>query len=97
MRKDCAMKDPQRISLNTEFKLEKFDDETLLYSMTESKAVYLNDTAFLVYGLCDSEKSVGEIIALLTEAYPAQSGAIRDDVQAALHQLIENNALILNG
>lgn len=90
------MKDTQTPVLNDAFKLEKFDNEILLYSVTDTRAVYLNDTASLVYGMCASGQSVGEIIALLEEAYPEQKDTIRNDVTAALQQLVENDAVTLH-
>ena len=90
------MKDSQTPVLNEAFKLEKFDNEVLLYSVTDTRAVYLNDTASLVYGMCSSGHSIGEIIALLEDAYPEDKAAIRDDVALALNQLVENGAVILN-
>lgn len=82
--------------LNDAFKLEKFDNEILLYSVLDTRAVYLNDTAALVYGMCGSGRSVGEIITLLTEAYPEQKDSIRGDVTTVLARLFENEALILH-
>ena len=90
------MKDSQIPVLNEAFKLEKFDNEVLLYSVTDTRAVYLNDTASLVYGMCSSGNSIGEIIALLEDAYPEDKAAIRGDVTLALNQLVENGAVILN-
>lgn len=90
------MKDTQRPVLNDTFKLEKFENEILLYSVTDTRAVYLNDTASLVCGMCGSGQSVGEIIDLLEEAYPEQKDAIRGDVITALGQLVESEVLILH-
>ena len=90
------MLDTQIPTVNREFKLERFDNEILLYSVTDTTAVYLNETAFLVYGMCSSEQTIGEIIALLEEAYPDQKPTIRADVTTALNQLIDNGALLLN-
>jgi hypothetical protein len=90
------MLDTQIPKVNNEFKLERFDNEILLYSVTDTTAVYLNETAFLVYGMCSSGRNIGEIIALLEEAYPDQKHTIRADVTAALDQLIDNGALFLN-
>jgi hypothetical protein len=90
------MLDTQIPKVNNEFKLERFDNEILLYSVTDTTAVYLNETAFLVYGMCISGRNIGEIIALLEEAYPDQKHTIRADVTAALDQLIDNGALFLN-
>ena len=90
------MLDTKIPTVNSEFKLERFDNEILLYSVTDTTAVYLNETAFLVYGMCSSGQTIGEIIALLEEAYPDQKSTIRADVTAALDQLIDNGALLLN-
>jgi hypothetical protein len=90
------MNDTQIPKINSEFKVERFDNEILLYSMTSTTAVYLNETAFLVYGMCGAEQTVGEIIALLEDAYPEQKMTIRADVTAALEQLVENGALLLS-
>ena len=89
------MLDTQIPVINTEFKLERFDNEILLYSITDTRAIYLNETAFIVYGMCSSCLTVGEIIDLLEEAYPEQKGSIRDDVVTALNHLLENGALSL--
>jgi len=80
---------------NTEFSLEEIDDELLLYHPAKTKAVYLNETAALVWQLCDSERSVGEIISLLEENYP-ESDTIRTDVEQTLQQLTDNGAVELD-
>ena len=90
------MLDTQIPIQNSDFTLEQFDDEILLYSITDTRAIYLNNTAFLVYGMCGSGQSIGEIISLLEEAYPEQRDTIRGDVIAALEQLRQIGALTLN-
>lgn len=77
---------------NTEFNLEEIDDELLLYHPAKTKAVYLNETAALVWQLCDSKRSVSEIISLLEENYP-ESSSIKSDVEATLEQLADNGAV----
>lgn len=89
------MLDTQVPVINTEFKLERFDTEILLYSITDTRAIYLNETAFIVYGMCTEGRTVGEIIGLLEEAYPEQKASIREDVGTALSHLVENGALAL--
>lgn len=89
------MRDSQIPELNSEFQLEKFEDEILLYSISGTKAVYLNETAIIVYGMCSSGQSLGDIISLLEEAYPDQKDTIREDVFAAMDVLLENGALFL--
>jgi Coenzyme PQQ synthesis protein D (PqqD) len=90
------MDDYQIPHINSDFNLERFDNEILLYSVNDSTAVYLNETAFLVYGMCASGQSIGEIITLLEEAYPDQKDTIRRDVLSSLEQLIDNGAVLLD-
>ncbi len=80
---------------NTEFSLEEIDDELLLYHPAKTKAVYLNETAALVWQLCNNERSVAEIVSLLEENYP-ESDSIRSDVEQTLQQLADNGAVELN-
>lgn len=79
---------------NTEFSLEEIDDELLLYHPAKTKAVYLNETAALVWQLCDSKRSVAEIVSLLQENYP-ESETIQSDVEQTLQQLADNGAIEL--
>lgn len=88
------MDDSQKFVLNADFSIETFDNEILLYSISDSKGVYLNQTAGLVWELCDKNQSVGEIVALLEAAYPQQKESVRSDVVMAIEALIENSALI---
>lgn len=81
---------------NTEFSLEEIDDELLLYHPAKTKAVYLNETAALVWQLCDNKRSVAEIVSLLKENYP-ESETIQSDVEQTLQQLADNGAVELEG
>jgi len=79
-------------SPNTEFSLEQIDDELLLYHPAKTKAVYLNETAALVWQLCDSNRSVSDIVSLLEENYP-ESDSIKGDVEKTLQELQETGAV----
>ena len=88
------METKQKFTLNPEFTVEKFDNEILLYAISKSKGVYLNETAYLVWEMCGKGHSVEEMITLLEEAYPQQKATIEDDVNAAVESLVANEALI---
>lgn len=75
-----------------EFDLEEIDDELLLYHPTRTRAVYLNESAALVWQLCDGKRSVAEITELLQENYP-DSETIDADVAQTLQQLSDNGAI----
>ena len=61
-----------------------------LYSEVGTHAVYLNDAAYAVWLLCREEMSVGQILIILKEVYPAQKEQIRSDVTTALETLRSN-------
>ena len=51
-------------------KVETIEGELLLYHPRNTRAVYLNPTAAVIWGLCDGRRRVREIIALIEECYP---------------------------
>lgn len=70
------MENSQKFTLNADFTVEKFDNEILMYSVSKSEGVYLNETGYLVWEMCGKGHSVEEIITLLEQAYPQQKETI---------------------
>ena len=68
------------------------DGEYMIYHSAEGRAVYLNETASLIWKLCDGTRSLAAIEELLGEAYPDAS-ALSADVDSALHTLLEQGVL----
>jgi hypothetical protein len=69
--------------------------EVLLYEPRQTRAVYLNPTAALVFGLCDGNRSVRDIMRMITECYPDEAAGISDDVLATIKGLQESGVLVL--
>ncbi len=67
-----------------DYRLEQLDDELLLYHPSEEKIVYLNQTGSLIWGLCDGNHNIEQIISLLSEAFPDAAKAIPSDVKTTL-------------
>ena len=72
--------------------MEVVESEVLLYHPQHTRAVYLNATAALVWGLCDGNRSAREIIRIIGESYPDAFG-LTEDVLKTLEQLRENGVL----
>ncbi len=70
-----------------DFRLEEVDDELLLYHPVRTTALYLNNTAALIWKLCDGRRSSVEIGALLADAFPAGAHTIQDEVESTLDEL----------
>ncbi len=90
------MEDSNKPIVNEKYSVEKFEDEILLYDETGANAVYLNDTAYVVWQLCKEELTIGEMITFLENQYPAQKEQIRPDVLNALDILLSNEVIEFN-
>ena len=87
-----ASSKPQR---KPDYRLEMIDGEFLLYHLDQTKILYCNQTASLVWNLCDGQMTVEAITHLLQDAYPEAAEAIASDVQATLKQFLDHNSIIL--
>jgi Coenzyme PQQ synthesis protein D (PqqD) len=75
------------------FQIEEMDGETLLYQHQLKKMIYLNESAALIWHLCDGRRSVADIIDVLTDSYPDTKDAVREDAMEAIDSLILEGAL----
>jgi hypothetical protein len=64
----------------------------MLYRSGDRKAFYLNDTASMVWRLCDGRRTVAAIEGLLRDAYP-EARELSADLDAALSLFIGNGAV----
>lgn len=66
-------------SRQTNLVVQELKDEVLIYDLDTQKAVCLNQTAALVWELCDGKKSIGEISQSLSEKLnlPANEELVR--------------------
>ncbi len=79
-----------------DYRLEQLDDEMVLYHPAETRILYFNQTASLIWQLCDGERTAGEMIRLLSESYPEAASEIAGDVQATLQQFEEQGCIELD-
>lgn len=89
----------QPISRKANLVIQEMEGEILIYDLNENKAFCLNQTAALVWQLCDGNKSVDEISEILGQKL--NSSANEDIVWFALDQLkkeklVENEAQLGN-
>ncbi len=76
-----------------DYRLEVIDNELLLFHPTETKILYCNESASLIWQLCDGQRTSQEITALLAAAFPEETNAIADDVQSTLRQFSQHGAI----
>lgn len=75
------------------FTLQQLDDETLLYHAGLTKTIHLNETASLIWQLCDGQRTTEAIITTLQDAYPEHHEEIPGDVQRTLARLHHDGAI----
>lgn len=73
--------------------VQKFDDEVVIYFTLRKKAVYLNETAALIWELCDRTRTVADIVKLISDNYPDQIEQVREHIIEAIEQLWREGAL----
>ena len=80
---------------NPDYRLEKMDDEILLFNAQSQKVLYLNSSASIIWQCCDGERSIAEITRLITEAYPDAAASISADVESTIAEFINQGVIIL--
>ncbi len=73
--------------------MEELDDEVLLYNPVNNKTLYINKSASVIWQLCNGEQSVGDIIAMIQEAYPESKNDLQKDILETLNNLVDNDAI----
>jgi hypothetical protein len=73
---------------------EVIEGELLIYHPGQTRAVYLNPQAAVIWGLCDGSRSIAEIANLIEENYPEAKSVAKDDVTATIAELYANNVLV---
>ncbi len=81
---------PVRVS---DFLLERIDENVLLYHPGLTKTIHLNQTAAIVWDMCDGTRSVQEIADTLGLEYPDAVAEIREDVDATLQRFADEGAI----
>jgi hypothetical protein len=76
------------------FFVEEMEGENLLYRLGGHKAIHLNETATVIWKLCDGSRTVQEIIDLLKKEYPGSELAVATDVREAIELLVSEGALL---
>lgn len=84
-----ALHRPQRME---GYQLEVLDDELLLYHPTETRAIYMNETATIVWGACDG-RTIEDIVEMVSAAFPDAPSSLPDEVRATVDQLAEFGAV----
>jgi coenzyme PQQ biosynthesis protein PqqD len=83
------MDETKIVTLKEGYFLERLDGEVTVYHPTLTTAVYLNETGALIWELCDGERTISDIIEILSQQYPESGAQIETDVKDLITRLIE--------
>lgn len=85
---------PQKFPVRVpHFLLERLDENVLLYHPRLTKTIQLNQTAAIVWDLCDGQRSVQEIAEILGLVFPDAAAEIREDVDTTLQRFADEGAI----
>lgn len=83
---------PQR---QPDYQLEMIDNELLLFHPAQTTIFYCNETASLIWQLCDGQRTIQDITNLLASAFPEAADTIADDVEVTLQRFLRHGAIKL--
>ena len=68
------------------YEINKISCCFLLHGNRVKHTLKLNESAILIWGLCNGELSVGEILELLVDSYPGAASDIEKDLHRVLDE-----------
>jgi hypothetical protein len=83
----------QRPRRKPDYCLEVIDNELLLFHPARTQILYCNETASLIWQLCDGQRNSEEMTALLAAAFPQAAETIAADVAVTLQQFTQQGAI----
>jgi hypothetical protein len=87
------MMDSRRPYPVTGYQLEVLDDELIIFHPAGMKVLHSNQSGTLIWQLCDGQRTVDDIVALLRAAYPEADAEIETSVQETLQIFAEHGAI----
>ena len=72
---------------------EILEGEIVLYCTKNSQAIYLNESAALIWQLINNKHTVSNIITLICDAYPEENN-IQSDIYDTLNVLTQHGVIV---
>ncbi len=76
-----------------DYYLEVMDGEILLFHLSRRNILYCNQTASIIWQLCDGERTVQDIITVLSNTYPESTDSIIEQTKSLLEQFQKQGAI----
>ena len=78
------------------YHLSEMEGEGLLYSHEKMTMIYLNESAAVIWRLCDGQRTVAQIVDFLKSAFPDVSHQLDGDVCGTIQQFVDYDMLDLD-
>lgn len=75
------------------FLIEQMDGELVLFHPARNIIIHSNETAALIWQLCDGNNTVDQIVGILSGAYPDARAQIAKEVPETIQKLRAQGAL----
>jgi hypothetical protein len=75
-------------------RFEELDGEAVVYDRSGKRASYLNDTATVIWKLCNGTHAVPDIVAVLAKEYPEDAASVASDVRETIERLVQDRLVI---
>ena len=75
--------------------LSELEGESVLYHPERMTMMYLNESANIIWRLCDGRRTVASIIDTLAREFPEQANAVAIDVREAIDQFVREGVVEL--
>ena len=87
----------QKLSKSDDYYVEEIEGEWLLFKPESQKAIYLDETASVIWTMCDGSRDAQELASEIAAHYPDSQDTVKSDVIDALSLLDEHGALKKGG
>lgn len=75
------------------YQIETLEGEIILFHPAKTKILYGNLSSALIWRLCDGQRSVAEIVQLLSAAYPEVAQTMEADIKETLLTFAQHGAI----
>lgn len=76
------------------FQMETLEGEIVLLHPARNVIIHSNQGGALIWSLCDGQRSVAEVVDILSAAYPESADEIARDVPQTIQELLSRGALV---
>jgi hypothetical protein len=75
-------------------RFEELHGEAVVYDRSGKRASYLNDTATIIWKMCNGTNSIPEIVETLVKEFPENAASVATDVRETIERLVQERLVV---